>query len=109
MSRLVVSYRDVRPGEHILYSVLDDRYVGIDDATFEAIDRWTRGIAPDAEERETQSVLAEDGFVVRDREEDDARLRAHLDRAANGIDGTMFVTLMPTLACNLACTYCFQS
>src|SRR4051794_31903651 len=63
----------------------------------------------DAKEREAQSVLVEDGFLVEDRGEDDARLRAHLDRAANGIDGTMFVTLMPTLACNLACTYCFQN
>jgi uncharacterized protein len=110
MSRFVVAYRDVRPGEHILYSVIDDRYVGIDDPTVEAIDRWSRGIEPaDAAEREAQSVLVEDGFIVSGRDDDDARLRTHLDRAANGIDGTMFVTLMPTLACNLACTYCFQS
>jgi uncharacterized protein len=110
MSRFVVAYRDVRPGEHVLYSVLDDRYAGIEGPTFDAIDRWSRGMAPsDAAEREAQSVLVEDGFLVDGREEDDARLRAHLDRAADGIDGTMFVTLMPTLACNLACTYCFQS
>src|ERR687883_1573663 len=82
VSRFVVPYRDVRPGEHILYSVLDDRYVGIDDATFAAIGRWTRDVPPaDEPEREAQSVLVEDGFVVRGGEEDDERLRAHLDRA----------------------------
>src|SRR5205823_12637151 len=33
LSRFVVSYRNVRDGEHVLYSVLSDRYVGIDQAT----------------------------------------------------------------------------
>ncbi len=28
---------------------------------------------------------------------------------AGGIPGTMYVSLLPTLACNLACTYCFQN
>src|SRR5207302_1361041 len=48
------------------------------------------------------------GVLVADAGEDDARLRAHLDTAAEGVPGEMHVTLMPTLACNLACTYCFQ-
>ena len=109
LSRFVVSYRDIRPGEHVLYSVLADHYVGIDDATSDALERWTRGRRPaDAAERETQQVLLEEGFLVRSRAEDDANLRAFLDRAAEGEPGTMQVTLMPTLACNLACTYCFQ-
>ena len=33
LSRFVVSYRDVREGEHVLYSVLSDRYIGIDVST----------------------------------------------------------------------------
>ena len=109
LSRFVVQYSDVRPGEHVLYSVLDDRYIGIDDATLEAIDRWTRGKRPrDDSERDTQRVLLEEGLLVRSRAVDDANLRAHLERAADGTPQTMHVTLMPTLACNLACTYCFQ-
>jgi uncharacterized protein len=109
LSRFVVAYQNVRPGEHVLYSVLHDRYVGIDDPTLDAIARWESGEDPSsAEEREARGVLVEDGFLVASRAEDDVALRAHLDKAAEGLPGTLFVTLMPTLQCNLACTYCFQ-
>jgi uncharacterized protein len=109
LSRFVVSYPNVRPGEHVLYSVLEDRYVGVDDLTLQALDEWKAGRAPaGGAEQETRDVLLEDGFLVRERAEDDAHLRAYLDKASQGIPGTMFVTLMPTLQCNLACTYCFQ-
>jgi uncharacterized protein len=109
LSRFVLTYRGVRPGEHVLYSVLDDRYVGIDDATLEAIGRWSRGYLPtNAEENDAYDALSEDGFLVDGRSADDERLREHLDRANEGVPGEMHVTLMPTLACNLACDYCFQ-
>src|SRR5207248_5449015 len=71
--------------------------------------RWSAGEQPgDAEERETRGMLVEDGFLVDDRAEDDARVAAHLDKAREGVPGTLLVTLMPTLQCNLACNYCFQ-
>jgi uncharacterized protein len=109
LSRFVLTYRGVRPGEHVLYSVLSDRYVGIDDRTLEAISRWSRGHLPtDSEEKDAYAALSEDGFLVEDRSDDDERLREHLDRAKDGVPGEMHVTLMPTLACNLACDYCFQ-
>ena len=108
-SRFVVTYPNVRPGEHVLYNVLEDRYAGVDDLTLDALSRWQRGDAPaDDVERETQQVLLDDGFLVQGRADDDARLRAHLDKASEGIPGTLYVTLMPTLKCNLACSYCFQ-
>ena len=108
LSRFVVAYPGVRPGEHVLYSVLHDRYVGIDDLTNAAIARWQAGDEPGGDEREMQQVLLEDGFLVGSRAEDDEKLRAHLDAASDGVPGTLFVTLMPTLQCNLACNYCFQ-
>ena len=109
LSRFVVSYEHVRPGEHVLYSVLEDRYVGVDDLTLGALSRWqTDGEPRTADEREVQRALLDDGFLVRNRDEDDARVRAYLDRAAEGMPGTLLVTLMPTLQCNLACNYCFQ-
>src|SRR6266481_2148907 len=109
LSRFVVAYENVRPGEHVLYSVLEDRYAGVDDPTLRALARWSAGEQPgDAEERETRGMLVEDGFLVADRAEDDARVAAHLDKAREGVPGTMYVTLMPTLQCNLACNYCFQ-
>src|SRR5437868_15286560 len=88
LSRFVVPYPNVRQGEHVLYSVLEDRYVGVDDLTLAALDRWKRGALPaDASESETQEVLLEDGFLVADRADDDARLRAYLDQAGEGEAG----------------------
>ena len=46
LSRFVVRYTDVRPGEHVLYSVLEDRYVGIDEPTLRAIEAWAEGAEP---------------------------------------------------------------
>lgn len=109
LSRFVVPYENVRPGEHVLYSVMEDRYVGVDEPTLRAIAAWQEGAAPASDiERDTQEVLLEDGFLVERRADDDARLRAHLEKASEGIPGTLFITLMPTLQCNLACDYCFQ-
>ena len=39
LSRFVVTYKDVRPGEHVLFDVIGDQYVGIDDATLAATGR----------------------------------------------------------------------
>jgi uncharacterized protein len=109
ISRFVVLYRDVGEGEHVLYNVLMDRYAGVDDATLDALDRWRSGEAPrDSNEHMTAELLSEDGFLVADRRADDDRLRRHLEQTAKGVPGTMYITLMPTLVCNLACTYCFQ-
>src|SRR4051812_45933656 len=109
LSRFVVSYENVRPGEHVLYNVLEDRYAGIDDLTRAAVSRWASGGEPSTrEERETRDVLMEDGFLVHGRADDDEHVRAHLEKASEGVPGTMYVTLMPTLQCNLACSYCFQ-
>jgi uncharacterized protein len=109
LSRFVVTYEGVRTGEHVLYNVLTDRYVGVDDAALRGISRWSRGEPPKgADELEAASALTDEGFLVSGRAEDDRAFRAHYEQAAQGRPGTLFVTLMPTLACNLACTYCFQ-
>jgi uncharacterized protein len=109
LSRFVVTYRDVRPGEHVLYDVLSDRYAGVDSAALEAVARWSGGDGPSSpEEEQAAEALYAQGVLVAGRDEDDARLRAHLEAASEGEPGEMRVTLMPTLACNIACTYCFQ-
>ena len=107
LSRFVVTWKDVRPGEHVLYDVLGDRYAGVESDVIEAIERWSHG-PPGADEIEAQRALRDQGLLVDDEAADDARLRGHLETAAQGVPDTMHVTLMPTLACNLACTYCFQ-
>src|SRR6266496_2586484 len=108
LSRFVFSLRDVAPGEHVLYDVISDRYVGVDGPTLEALARWSATAPAAGVEAETAGALAELGFLVRDAAEDDERLAASRSASAEGMPGTAYVSLMPTLSCNLACTYCFQ-
>jgi len=109
VSRFVITFKAIREDENILYDVLSDRYIGVNDAVLDAVGRWDAGAPPAGEdEDEAARELAAQGFLVEGREVDDRRLREHLEGKAQGIPGTMYVTLMPTLACNLACTYCFQ-
>jgi uncharacterized protein len=108
LSRFVLSLRDVVPGEHVLYDVIGDRYVGVDGATLAAIERWSEAPPAGDAEADTARTLAELGFVVSGRAEDERRFEAHRAAAAEGFPETAYVILMPTLSCNLACTYCFQ-
>jgi uncharacterized protein len=107
LSRYVLTYREVCPGEHVLYDVVSDRYVGVDDAGLTAINRW-RESEPASTEREAAAALAGMGFLVSGEAEDEGRLAAAEKAAARGRPGVAYVTLMPTLACDLACDYCFQ-
>ena len=100
-------YRDIAAGEHVLYDVLSDRSVGVDDAGLAAIARWADAPPSDAE-RESADALRELGIVVEGDAEDDARLAGAEARARRGAGDRTYVTLLPTLACNLACTYCIQ-
>lgn len=108
LSRFVLRYDDVLPGEHVLYDVISDQLVGVDASTLEAVERWRVGAPEGEDEQAAAALLHQQGLLVEDDAEDDRRLRLFLERAAEGIPGAMYVTLMPTLACNLACTYCFQ-
>jgi uncharacterized protein len=108
LSRFVVAYRDAAPGEHVLYDVIGDRYVGVDGELLTAIEGWSQQGPSSEAEGQAQASLAELGFLVPDAADDEARLGQHFGRAAEGMPGTMYVTWLPTLACNLACTYCFQ-
>jgi len=108
LSRFSLTIRDVVPGEHVLYDVIGDRYVGVDGPTLAAIERWRERAPADGAEAEAAGALLELGLLVRDASGDEARLAAHRERTAEGLPGTMYVTLMPTLSCNLACTYCCQ-
>jgi len=108
LSQYVVQYPNVRPGEHVLYDVVGDRYVGLDDAALETLARWRRGEPVRPEEREGAEALRELGFLVEGEAADAERLAGARRAAARGREGSFYVTLMPTLACDLACTYCFQ-
>lgn len=107
LSRFLVTYESIRTDEHVLYDVLADRYVGLNDAALASIARATAG-SGDEDDEAIADELASQGFLVEDRAHDDRRLRDHLASVARSEPGVMSITLLPTLACNLACTYCFQ-
>jgi len=108
LSRFVIEYQHVRRGEHVLYDVIGDTYVGIDDSGLETLERWRRGGAIQPGEQEAAQALAGLGFLVAGDAADEARLAEARRVAARGKPGRFYATLMPTLACDLACTYCFQ-
>jgi len=108
LSRYALLLRDVAPGEHVLYDVIGDRYAGVDDRLLAALARWKTAPPAPGEEEQAAAALGELGLVVPDGAADAIRLAEHLGAVGRGPRGAAFVTLMPTLACNLACTYCFQ-
>lgn len=110
LSRFVVTYEGVRDDENVLYDVITDRHVGVNDAVLDLVRRFGAGPPPeDEDEAEIADALSAQGFLVEDRAADDERLRRHLARVtAEGMPETMYVVLTPTLKCNLACTYCYQ-
>ena len=65
-------------------------------------DRTLSGI-----ERETIEQLAEQGFVVADRERERADLKAFFREVREGTE-TLKITVLTTLQCNFACDYCIQ-
>ena len=91
----------------MLYDLLEDRYVGVDDRALAAIARW-RDARPADEERESAETLRGMGFLVETDADDEERLAGAEARARRGPEATTYVTILPTLACNLACTYCIQ-
>ena len=60
-----------------------------------------------ADEREALSTLADQGFIVPDREAE----RQHLEQFFHDVresEEQLRVTVLTTLQCNFACDYCFQ-
>jgi uncharacterized protein len=58
-------------------------------------------------ERETIEQLAEQGFLVADRERERADLREFFREVRDGNE-TLKITVLTTLQCNFACDYCIQ-
>jgi uncharacterized protein len=60
-----------------------------------------------AEEREALGIFRDNGFLVDDRAADRRALDDYLSLARHSTD-VLHVTLLTTLECNFACSYCFQ-
>ena len=62
----------------------------------------------DAQAEEFYQCLCDGGFVIPDGVDQTAALRVS-SRAARLQGSTLTMTISPTLACNFACDYCFES
>jgi uncharacterized protein len=70
--------------------------VGVDDLT-----------GCDAAERDALALLHENGFIVEDREADRRALAQYLGEVKSDTS-ELNVTVLTTLQCNFACSYCYQ-
>ena len=72
------------------------------------LDRLGRdGFTPDVREREAFNTLAENGFIVENREADRRNIEDFFTEFRAGQD-QLRVTVLTTLQCNFACDYCIQ-
>src|SRR5262245_3051355 len=95
--------------EVFLMNTLSDAQLVVSADVAALLDR-VGGDAPAAwsdEEREALHVLAENGFVVENRDADRLALDQYLG-AVKADTSELNVTVLTTLQCNFACDYCFQ-
>jgi uncharacterized protein len=96
--------------EVFLMNTLTDAQLIVSPEVTELLDRFAGGSAVSAgtdDEREALTLLAENGFLVADRNADRQALDAFFSAVKNDTS-ELSVTLLTTLQCNFACDYCFQ-
>ncbi len=99
---------DARP-DVFLMNTLTDAQVVVSQDVIDLLNRAARGpIVPSSvEEREALHLLADNGFLVADRDTERRHLDAFFD-AVKHDRSELNVTVLTTLQCNFACDYCFQ-
>jgi uncharacterized protein len=97
-------------GEVFLMNTLTDAQLVVSADVAQLLDRCSEdggGLDTDDESREALALLAENGFLVADRNADRQRLDDYL-HAVKSDTSELNITLLTTLQCNFACDYCFQ-
>src|SRR5262245_16186899 len=97
-------------GDVFLMNTFTDDQLLVSGDVAALLDRVGNGDDPAAfsgSEREALSTLADQGFLVRDRESERQDLEAFFRGVREGSD-RLSVTVLTTLQCNFACDYCFQ-
>ena len=95
-------------GEVFLMNTMSDAQLLVSPDVTRLLERISRGDSGfDDEERSTIEALAENGFIVNDRDEERAALRQYFTNMREDTD-QLRITVLTTLQCNFACDYCFQ-
>ena len=98
----------IERGEDVfLMNTFTDAQLIVSRDVVDLLDRVADDAPLSEEERETIEQLAEQGFVVRDRDTERGDLQAFFRDVREGTD-TIKVTVLTTLQCNFACDYCIQ-
>jgi uncharacterized protein len=96
-------------GDVFLMNTFSDAQLIVSSDVAALLDRISTGLASafTTEEREAIETLAENGFIVTDRQSERARLEDFF-RSVREDDDQLRVTVLTTLQCNFACDYCIQ-
>jgi uncharacterized protein len=97
-------------GEHVLYNTRSQGMVKISETIRDVIDNFTNYPSSIKDQySEVFNNLHQVGILVKDEEEDQLRLKSHLQQIKNETPkSSLLVTVLTTYACNFKCTYCFQ-
>lgn len=96
---------------HLLYNALTNTFAEMDADTWDILQDIKKDPAGHdfSDYPEFLEALRETGVLLEDGEEDDHLAKRRMAwNEANFGDSTLSLTVLPTLACNFACTYCFQ-
>ena len=97
-------------GQHLVFSTRTQALVKIDQGLKDALEavRNNSPLLPLKYKADLERMYHM-GFLVRDEEEEQAKLKEFLRQLKYGYDRALFaVTILTTYACNLKCVYCFE-
>ena len=96
-----------RGDDVFLMNTFTDAQLIVSRDVVDLLDRVHLDAALSREEQETIAQLADQGFVVRDRDAERDDLKAFFREVREGTH-TLKITVLTTLQCNFACDYCIQ-
>ncbi len=97
-------------GEHLVYSTRTQFLGKIDERLRDVLKNLgSENYFLDSEDKNNLAQLYRRGVLVRDKEEEQQKLKEHLRQIKHGYSRSkLVVTILTTYACNFKCTYCFE-
>lgn len=108
----ILTQSNDEPGKYLLYNTLYDHRILFDDPDLNPVtffDKLRDGAALTPKEREAASDLADMGLLLEDEVDEQKLFEDWYQTRIRERTDMMQVTILPTMACNLACDYCFEN
>lgn len=97
------------PGEALIFNSLSGALYVLEPAYRQALEALAAGRDPGPEDRQRLDELAAEGYVVADEASERDRLIHRLRTLGYGGGSVFRAIVVTTMACNLACRYCFET